>query len=619
MRDYIKEYLKDYFNTENPNFAVLIKGKWGCGKTYFIKEIIQEYESTIIQEDETDTIKISKPIYVSLFGHKSINGITNEIKKQISPFLYSKKAKLLKEILRSSLKATIRFNIDYDKDGENDGVVSYDIDFLDILLKENKKIKGKKIIFFDDLERSSLESEQLFGFINQFIEHSTCRVILIANEDWLKDKKENEAYLKIKEKIIGQTFSLEAQPDTLIKETLNSLSIDKYVDALSLQYIEDIFNISKKENLRVLKSSLINIDRFIKNIDIKYRNHDKFVSFFNAITCYFLIISLETNTGNLDIDTFQDFMPFNNEEDYTFKEYKDYINRKRIPHSNQILSLNIIQNFILNGGINVEELNNEIGNNIFFKKENELKPWEVVTYWHQSDDKLFEDSLSSLVQKIERGQIDNYEELLYINDAIFRAIDVGLHNQKKDYYLKKSISIARNMLIKDLNKTSKSKINSIWSFGFPFNRIAELGKLADELKTMRKEAVYALNIKKLEEYWENLDDLKIRDVDTYILKLLDREIRYDSINLLHCTPSKLSTKIIELSNTGLNDFLAFINDRYNRQALSEMDKHKKDINILVSLRGHLQKDKPNGKIKSILIQSIIIKINELENIWKNRP
>ena len=60
-----KEYLNYFVASQNPNFAVMLKGKWGAGKTYFIRGIIEEWENShVIEEGDINL----KPIYVSLNG-----------------------------------------------------------------------------------------------------------------------------------------------------------------------------------------------------------------------------------------------------------------------------------------------------------------------------------------------------------------------------------------------------------------------------------------------------------------------------------------------------------------------------------------------------------------------
>ena len=64
MNTNIRSYLDKYINYENPQFAVMLTGKWGCGKTYFIKDWIRSVE--LLKE------KKYKPIYISLYGIHSL-------------------------------------------------------------------------------------------------------------------------------------------------------------------------------------------------------------------------------------------------------------------------------------------------------------------------------------------------------------------------------------------------------------------------------------------------------------------------------------------------------------------------------------------------------------------
>lgn len=46
---HIIEYLDYYIKSETINFAVLLKGTWGSGKTYFIKKLIENWETQMLQ------------------------------------------------------------------------------------------------------------------------------------------------------------------------------------------------------------------------------------------------------------------------------------------------------------------------------------------------------------------------------------------------------------------------------------------------------------------------------------------------------------------------------------------------------------------------------------------
>lgn len=39
----VREFLKDWANTKSkPHFAVLIEGRWGCGKTHFVLNLLED-------------------------------------------------------------------------------------------------------------------------------------------------------------------------------------------------------------------------------------------------------------------------------------------------------------------------------------------------------------------------------------------------------------------------------------------------------------------------------------------------------------------------------------------------------------------------------------------------
>ena len=45
--EHIEEFLKHYFKLPSPpQYAVLLKGKWGVGKTWFLKKIMSQLDSS---------------------------------------------------------------------------------------------------------------------------------------------------------------------------------------------------------------------------------------------------------------------------------------------------------------------------------------------------------------------------------------------------------------------------------------------------------------------------------------------------------------------------------------------------------------------------------------------
>ena len=63
MKNKIEEQVKAYIDRPNTDYAVLINGEWGTGKTYFITNVIDWKELCGIDK---------KIIYISLNGLSSL-------------------------------------------------------------------------------------------------------------------------------------------------------------------------------------------------------------------------------------------------------------------------------------------------------------------------------------------------------------------------------------------------------------------------------------------------------------------------------------------------------------------------------------------------------------------
>lgn len=190
---HIQEYLENYLKLSNPEYAILLNGKWGSGKTYFIDTFIREHKEANI-----------KFIKISLFGLKDTNSIDEEIFQNLHPLLGSKYAKITGNILKSALKLGV--NLDWNQDDRKDGTANIDLKEFNLLdfFSDKKKTKQEIIFIFDDLERTEINLKEVLGYINYLVEQSNFKVIILANEEKIND----DDYKEFKEKIIGKTFEV---------------------------------------------------------------------------------------------------------------------------------------------------------------------------------------------------------------------------------------------------------------------------------------------------------------------------------------------------------------------------------------------------------------------------
>src|SRR3989339_1118767 len=135
---HIDEFLNYYIDDKklkNPQYAVLLKGKWGSGKTHFINEY----------KKHLDEIS-QKCIYVSLYGVTSYDEIETKLLKAIHPKLYNDKTIFAGKILKGLLKGTLK--LDLNDDGKTDGSASVQIPNF----KPEDLLNTKdRILIFDDV------------------------------------------------------------------------------------------------------------------------------------------------------------------------------------------------------------------------------------------------------------------------------------------------------------------------------------------------------------------------------------------------------------------------------------------------------------------------------------
>ena len=289
---HIEEYLDYYFDgKKNFEYAVLLNGAWGSGKTWFIKKYIERQES-----------KGKKVAYISLNGLSKTSDIDDEIFRCIHPKLASKGAKILGKVAKGALKVAFRF--DWDGDSKHDGQISTSIP--NIVLPDYLKITAKFILVFDDLERCELKKEEILGYINYFVEQEGIKTLIVSNEEEIKD---NEEYARKKEKLIGATFSYTEDQDLAIQSILNEVNFEELKRLLNthLGLIKQTFNQVGYKNLRSFKQAIFDFERFYKKeYFVTKENFDSDI--FEKILKAFLILSLENKKGYFEKYHCQNFL-----------------------------------------------------------------------------------------------------------------------------------------------------------------------------------------------------------------------------------------------------------------------------------------------------------------------
>lgn len=250
MNEQLFQYLLHYVENPDPRYAVMLKGKWGCGKSFFVCNWLDAYKDEFLKGKNS-----LEPIYISLYGLKETSQITRCIDKVLHPFLYSKGAEFTKKLFKIAGKIVFKTTLDCNKDDKED--VSFDatLDSLSLLSSKDSEILGTKLLVFDDLERCLIDMKLLLGYINNFVEHGSCHVIIVGDETHVAKNAKN-ILTEFKEKTVGREFEVKPDIDSAITYFLTEdIPLSEWLQNQK-ELIFDVFLSTECNNLRILRQCL---------------------------------------------------------------------------------------------------------------------------------------------------------------------------------------------------------------------------------------------------------------------------------------------------------------------------------------------------------------------------
>ncbi|WP_204103325.1 MULTISPECIES: P-loop NTPase fold protein [Spirulina sp. CCY15215] len=421
---HITDYL-DYYRKlpQAPEFAVLLKGQWGSGKTWFINN----YRKTFDPNQQ-------KCLYVSLYGMTSFSEIEYEFFRQLNPVLASPGVKLAGRIIKGLVKGTLK--IDFDGDGKNDGTAS--IGIPDINLPDYLKNIDGSILIFDDLERCNIEISSLLGYINNFVEHQDFKVILVANEDELVKKSDplKNSYQIIKEKLIGKIFDISPDFSGALEEFIGELSDSDLKDFLkNTDLIKDLYEQAKYNNLRTLKQIVLDFNRIFDVLPDKAKKKSdllqellKFVTFFSIEIRRGRILAKDIK--ELGFEQISRKCKKNEDTKDKSKEQQILETYPMIDLSKSFPSRKWWQDFFDLGIVESQELQQSIENN-FFEDEN-APNWVKLYHFKRLSDNEFDNLLKSVESEFETRKYSDLGVVKHITGMFFNFSKLEFYDKAKE-------------------------------------------------------------------------------------------------------------------------------------------------------------------------------------------
>jgi len=477
MNEHIENYCIEYIESEfNPQFAILLKGEWGCGKTYFINNLISRYT------EKGQKIQSNEIIYISLFGVGNISEIDDILFQKIHPFLSSKKFKLATGFIRSAIKSGISLS--------SGGMLNFD----GIDIAQSKKIKSKelekKLLIIDDIERTNLNPVEIFGYFSEYLYQLNMKLIFIGNEDQIPetgDKKDN--YLKIKEKTIGVEFTIKPEIEKAIDFFIKELSFDidiKYLRGICLETI----SILNCKNLRTMRQCLYNLKLFYNSLEQEIIKKYK-----NVLSKIFINLFIQKSLNIIsEKHQIREAIVGFDEHKMDYNEYKKLKEERKwiFDHYNKYIPLNNIwPDIIFDGDYSkrkIKEVYQQEKKAGRVRKQKNL--FVLIANWRVMTRQDFKSCVDIVNNELESGVYLHPGEILHYTNIMTIFCEWKL------------IEGTRLELIEKIKKTVnniKDKIIPIddWTMlGFSYagwgysNEISEVNEMRDYLKNISKENIY---------------------------------------------------------------------------------------------------------------------------------
>jgi hypothetical protein len=410
-----------------PQYAVLLTGPWGSGKTWFVKDFLKSH-----YPDSSDYL------YTSLYGVRSYDDIEAEFFRQLHPVLASKGARLFGKLVKGILKTTI--NIDINDDGKSDGSISAGVPAESFF--DSTRPSNEKLLVFDDLERCSIPTADLLGYINQFVEHGGFRVIIAANEsEMVHGQGSSEAanqYRRIKEKIIGRTFEIFPELETALGSFISELpsEVGRVTIERNSHIVAQIYGESGYRNLRLLRHALWDFDRLCRELSKAVLDCPQLLV---DLLSVFLAYSFEIRGGHLSPKELKELKTgrfaatwLRKGEANPKQKYLDIANKYAgFDLYGDLATDEVWERIFSTGSIPTALLNTSLLNSKYFQDESQPN-W--VKLWHGVDlsDERFEEVLHEVQREWESRKYKDVGVVIHIAGLFLHFHGVGVLKKAED-------------------------------------------------------------------------------------------------------------------------------------------------------------------------------------------
>lgn len=549
MEDLVESIL-DYIRSDYTDYAIMINGEWGSGKTYFWNNKIRnKIENMHINGKQYTTI------YMSLYGISNLEEISKKIfiettqlmDKNLKKFMNSHNQSTIPEYAKTGLDMANFFGVTQNGDR---------IDYGDFFSTDDK------ILCFDDLERANVDVIDILGYINNFVEHDHIKTIIICNEKELSAKlkssnlemktfiatylldKEGDLskvsdkpivekiqdkieyvfdkandYERIKEKLIGETFEYAPEFNYIINGLLmryeGNPELIRFLRE-NTRIIISTFNKSGTRNLRILKHALNDFKKIYEMVNKNYPNTNYRV--LQTMLIFTIAISFEIKAGKVTKDKFVNIA--DNEE------YKSILVSSRVLMDNRQFYIK------------------EFDNNYYYNFKSEYKFFKFIEIYIRTrifDMKVFKANMDVIINTVDTAKLPGYKRLLteeywkIPDDEFAGVIDEVIDNLKTGKInlvdMVKLFGYFSYFIKKDLIKYDMKTIKMLFFNGM--NAASLTSKYCDNMQEELDKVAFIEHNQDMDEILKHFEQLNA--------KLKEKMYEEKADDVFKCIPMRMET------------------------------------------------------------------------------
>ena len=566
MNENIVNFLNGYMMNPDPQYAVLLKGKWGCGKTHFINHWIDAYKGNPTTE------QVLEPIYVSLYGLSDTKQITTALNRVICPILYGKAAKAGKVLAKIASAMVLKHEVDLNYDGISDLSINIGIDSLSKFKSNDSLANSKKLLIFDDLERCDIPMKKLLGYLNFFVEQCNCHLIVIGDEDKIAEGENKKIFGEFKEKTIGREFEIATDLHSALDTFVNQTPKNDFVVGHQEQ-IEKFFAMTECDNLRILRQALWDFSRFEESMT-DFLGDSRYEDIMIHVLGTYIISYCEYRGKNHQLfDAWIQYaikgQQFDKEKIENLKLqlgdlHQRYNNIYQRLSNYQTFKIEFVERVLLelNTGNSIKDY---VGKE-YFAPIAEVRSWARINEVYAMSNKDFISFYRTLIDDICGIQVTSMKNLghaiaylVYLDSRAIKEFDEKDFNNICEALPKYWEAFQDEESVYDARMAFSRGVNSYMTTE-KLKRLPEICAKFNEEYENRLKMSKNLMTRTLEE----LSDSNVDELCTLNKQALpDHSCTYDMVSIFnHVDMDKLMDNLLNLSNESLNSFTHFIRDRY---------------------------------------------------------